>query len=150
MERIQNLHKEPYSVNILNPSLGGSFFPVLISTLCVVLPKHQTQLETAMPSGSKSKSRNGKGTGKPTLNSIYASYGWFGHFLHSFGLKSYNTDEVEEGLGGGQEHLTKAIEFLFAHRRFTSMKKKRERSVLHAFCCMCVRVLKNLDSLESY
>lgn len=49
-----------------------------------------------MPAGSKSMSR-GNGKRKPTLNSIYASYGGFHHFLHSFGLKPYNADEVEEG-----------------------------------------------------
>ena len=43
---------------------------------------------------SKSKS---SGKPKPTLNSIYASFGGWQNFLLSYGLKPYNDDDVEEG-----------------------------------------------------
>ena len=63
MERIQNLHKDPYSVDALNSSqskhIGGvlinlaseasSFFPVLTGILCVVLPKHQKPYNSELP-----------------------------------------------------------------------------------------------------
>jgi len=34
---------------------------------------------------------------KPTLNSLYASFGGWQNFLLSYGLKPYNDDDVEEG-----------------------------------------------------
>jgi len=114
------LHRDPYSVDTLNSSQSKDIGGVLINLasedslsrfflpsthrhpLCCTTQTPKTiRLETAMPSGSKSKSRgnrlNRTGNLKPTLNSIYASYGGFEHFLHTFGLKPYNTDEVEEG-----------------------------------------------------
>jgi hypothetical protein len=45
---------------------------------------------------SKSMSQR-RGEPKPTLNSLYDSFGGYQNFLLSYGLKPYNPDDVEEG-----------------------------------------------------
>ena len=62
-----------------------------------------------MPTTSKSKSQDGKKR-KPTLNSIYASFGGFHQFLLSYGLKPYNHDDVEEGVRIAQVMLEGDLE----------------------------------------
>jgi hypothetical protein len=49
-----------------------------------------------MPANSKSDGQSSKKR-KPTLNSIYASFGGFRQFLLCYGLKLHNADDVEEG-----------------------------------------------------
>jgi hypothetical protein len=48
-----------------------------------------------MPANQSMTQRGGKP--KPTLNSIYDSFGGRDNFLISYGLKPYNADDVEEG-----------------------------------------------------
>ncbi len=48
-----------------------------------------------MPANQSTTQRGGKP--KPTLKSIYDSFGGRNNFLLSYGLKPYNADDVEEG-----------------------------------------------------
>ena len=65
-----------------------------------------------MPSNtttSKSNTQSSVGR-KPTLNSIYASFGGWQNFLLSYGLKPYNDDDVQEGKRIAQVMLENALE----------------------------------------
>lgn len=58
---------------------------------------------------SESNTKRG-GKPKPTLNSIYASFGGWHKFLLSYGLKHYNDDDVEEGKMIAQAMLESDLE----------------------------------------
>lgn len=47
---------------------------------------------------------------KPTLNSLYESFGGWQNFLLSYGLKPYNDDDVEEGKRIAQGLLRNSLE----------------------------------------
>jgi len=64
-----------------------------------------------MPANTTSNSNaQSSGTPKPTLNSIYASFGGWQNFLLSYGLKPYNDDDIEEGRRIAQEMLKYDLE----------------------------------------
>jgi len=75
-------------------------------------PLATTHLATAiMPTNTTSNSNTqSSGKPKPTLNSLYASFGGWQNFLLSYGLKPYDDDDVEEGRRIAQELLKNNLE----------------------------------------
>ena len=80
----------------------GSFpFTHFLPTLHQTPPFAIIHIETGiMPTNptttSKSETQSSKKP-KPTVDSIYAGFGGWENFLHSYGLKPYNDEDVEEG-----------------------------------------------------
>lgn len=57
-------------------------------------------MASSKPSASKASTEK-----QPTLNTVYKSYGGFQNFLHSYGLRLWNPDDVEEGKAIAAEML---------------------------------------------
>lgn len=65
---------------------------------------------TTMPANATSKPNATGNAKKATLNSIYASFGGWPRFMQSYGLKTWDDDDVEEGRRIAQAMLEHDLE----------------------------------------